>query len=301
MTSARTSDLWWRNAVIYCLDVETFLDWDGDGVGDLAGLTERIDYLAGIGVGCVWLMPFYPSPSRDDGYDITDYYGVDERLGDLGEFAALIRTAKDRGLRVIVDLVVNHTSDRHPWFRKARASRTSPFRDFYVWVDEPPPQKPSDVVFPDAEDSIWTWDDKAEQWYLHHFYSHQPDLNTGNQRVRDELAKIAGFWLDLGVDGFRVDAVPFLLDEGAIPGDVGLDPHDFLEDFRSFVGRRKGDALLLGEVNLPADGLPKFFGEQGDELQLLFNFPVMEEMYLSLAREDARPLSKALTSRPPIH
>ena len=167
MTTARTSDLWWKNAVIYCLDVETFLDWDGDGIGDIRGLTERIDYLAGIGISCIWLMPFQPSPNRDDGYDITDFYGVDARLGTLGDFVTLIRTAKDRGMRIIVDLVVNHTSDQHPWFRDARSSPDSRFRDFYVWRDRPTRTPKASIVFPDAEDSIWAWDDKAEQWYLH--------------------------------------------------------------------------------------------------------------------------------------
>ena len=297
MSNARTSDLWWKTAVVYCLDVETFFDWDGDGTGDLTGLTERIDYLAGLGISCIWLMPFQPSPNRDDGYDITDYYGVDRRLGSLGDFVALVRTAKDRGLRVIIDLVVNHTSDRHPWFRAARASRTSEFRDFYVWADKPPAKPKAEVVFPDAEDSIWTYDDKAGQYYLHHFYSHQPDLNIGNPTVRDEIAKVIGFWLELGVDGFRMDAVPFLLETGGITGDVALDPHDFLRDLRSFVARRRGDAVLLGEVNLPADDLPQYFGgADGDEVQLLFNFPLMQATYLSFARQDATALAAALTN-----
>ena len=295
MTTARTSDLWWKNAVVYCLDVETFLDWNDDGIGDLVGLTERIDYLAGIGVSCLWLMPFQPSPNRDDGYDITDYYGVDERLGNLGDFVGLIRTAKDRGIRVIIDLVVNHTSDKHPWFRAARSSPSSPFRDYYVWVDEPPAEPKSEVVFPDAEDSIWAWDDKAGQYYLHHFYSHQPDLNIANPKVREEMAKIVGFWLELGVDGFRVDAVPFLLETGGIAGQVELDPHDFLRDLRSFMSRRRGDVMMLGEVNLPHKDLQLFFGgPDGDEVQVLFNFILMQSIYLAFAREDARPIAKAL-------
>ena len=295
MTTARTSDLWWKNAVIYCLDVETFLDWDGDGTGDLVGLTERIDYLAGIGVSCLWLMPFQPSPNRDDGYDIVDYYGVDDRLGSLGDFVGLIRTAKDRGMRVIVDLVVNHTSEKHPWFRAARSSPSSPFRDYYVWADEPPDEPKNEVVFPDAEDTIWTWDEKAGQYYLHHFYSHQPDVNIANPEVRDEIAKIAGYWLELGVDGFRVDAVPFLFELGGTAGDVDLDPHEMLRDLRGFMARRRGDSMLLGEVNLEPKDLRGYFGgEDGDEIQLLFNFPLMQAIYLSLVREDAQPLAKAL-------
>jgi trehalose synthase len=294
MTSGRTSDLWWKNAVIYCLDVETFLDWDGDGIGDIRGLTERVDYLAGIGISCLWLMPFQPSPNRDDGYDVVDYYGVDPRLGSLGDFVTLIRTAKDRGMRVIIDLVVNHTSDKHPWFREARSSPDNRFRDFYVWRDRPTRTSKASIVFPDAEDSIWAFDDKAERWFLHHFYSHQPDLNIGNQRVRDEIAKIAGFWLELGVDGFRVDAVPFLIDTSQVP-DVNLDPHEILRQLRSFISRRRGDGLLLGEVNLEPEQLIDFFGgEDADEVNLLFNFTLMQAIWLSLARQDAEPLAEAL-------
>ncbi len=294
MTTARTSDLWWKNAVIYCLDVETFLDWDGDGIGDIRGLTERVDYLAGIGVSCLWLMPFQPSPNRDDGYDVVDYYGVDPRLGSLGDFVTLIRTAKDRGMRVIIDMVVNHTSDKHPWFREARSSPDNRFRDFYVWRDRPTRTSKASIVFPDAEDSIWAFDDKAGQWFLHHFYSHQPDLNIGNQQVRDEIAKIAGFWLELGVDGFRVDAVPFLIDTSEVP-DVDLDPHEILRQLRSFISRRRGDGLLLGEVNLEPEQLIDFFGgEDADEVNLLFNFTLMQAIWLSLARQDAEPLAEAL-------
>ena len=301
MSKAHDSDLWWKNAVIYCLDVETYLDSNGDGIGDLPGLIERIDYLAGMGISCIWLMPFYPSANRDDGYDITNYYAVDERLGTLGDFVVLIRAARDRGIRVIVDLVVNHTSDKHPWFKAARSSRTSPFRDFYVWRDEPPKQPAGDVVFPDAEDSIWAFDKKTEQYYLHHFYSHQPDLNIANPAVREEIARIAGFWLELGVDGFRVDAVPFLLETRGIPDAPHLDPHLLLKEIRAFISRRKGEAMMLGEVNLPVQDLVSYFGEQpGDEIQLLFGFTVMQAAYLSFARCDAGPLRKALDALPPI-
>ena len=301
MSASRTSDLWWKNGIIYCLDVETFLDTDGDGTGDLAGLTDRVDYLAGIGVSCIWLMPFYPSPNRDDGYDITDYYAVDPSLGNLGDLVAFVRTAKDRGMRIIVDLVVNHTSDQHPWFRESRRSKDNPKRDWYVWAEEEPTQPHAEVVFPDAEDSIWTKDDKTGEWYLHHFYSHQPDLNIGNPAVRQEIAKIAGFWLQLGVDGFRVDAVPFLIDTeatGAV-GEISLDPHEMIRDLRSFMSRRRGDSALLGEVNLPPEDLVEFFGD-GDELELLFDFPLMQAMYLALARCDAGPIRGALEARPEI-
>jgi trehalose synthase len=297
---ARTSDLWWKNAVIYCLDVETFLDWNGDGTGDLAGLTERVDYLAGIGVSCIWLMPFYPTPNRDDGYDITDYYAIDPRLGSFGDFVGFVRTAKDRGLRVIIDLVVNHTSDKHPWFKASRSSKESPYRDWYVWAEKPPKAPKAEVVFPDAEDSIWAKDPKTGEWFLHHFYSHQPDLNIANPEVRDELMKIAGFWLELGVDGFRVDAVPFLIETGGAKaaGDVALDPHEVLRDLRSFISRRAGSSMMLGEVNLAPKDLVTYFGDD-DELQVLFDFPLMQATYLALARADAGPIRDALASRPP--
>src|SRR5918994_1094836 len=251
-----TSDLWWKTAVIYCLDIETFLDWNGDGIGDIQGLANRIDYLADLGVTCLWLMPFYPTPERDDGYDITDFYGVDSRLGNHGDVVELIRTARDRGIRVIADLVVNHTSDQHPWFKSARSSKNSPYRDYYVWRSDPPPDTSKETVFPDKEHSIWELDEKTGEYFLHRFYKHQPDLNVANPAVRDEIAKVVGFWLEVGLSGFRVDAVPFLLETtGATDQEV-------------------------------------------DEFAMQFDFIGMQNLYLSLARQDARPLARALTQRP---
>ncbi|MBA2280604.1 MAG: alpha-amylase family protein [Acidimicrobiia bacterium] len=303
MSLRATSDRWWKGAIMYCLDVETFLDWDGDGVGDLAGLTERIDYLAGLGVSVLWLMPFHPSPDLDDGYDISDFYAVDPRLGTLGEFVEVIRAAESRGMRVIIDLVVNHTSIEHPWFQASRSSRDSPYRDWYVWVDEPPAE-PMEEVFPGEQGGTWTWDATAGQWYMHRFYDFQADLNVANPAVRQEIARIMGFWLQLGVSGFRVDAVPFLLEHQGIPNlgeEAGRDPHRYLKELRAFLQRRRGDAILLGEVNLPPADQRVFFGdEDGDELHLVFQFSIMQRAYLALARGDGRVLEAAFAELPEV-
>jgi trehalose synthase len=297
-----TSDLWWKTAVIYCLDVQKYLDLDGDGLGDFGGLAERIDYLADLGVTCLWLMPFYPTSDRDDGYDVTDFYGVDPRLGTHGDLVEIIRTAKDRGMRVIVDLVVNHTSDQHPWFKAARSSKDSPYRDYYVWQEHPPKDTADEVIFPDKEKSIWEYDEKTGEYYLHRFYKHQPDLNVTNPKVRDEIAKMMGFWMQLGISGFRVDAVPFLLDEQGTSKEENErfhDPHSYLRSLRAFLGRRTGEAILLGEVNLPhQDQMVYFGGDAADELTMQFDFVTMQALYLALAREDAGPLAKSLQGRP---
>ena len=296
-----TSDAWWKNAFIYCLDVETFYDFDGDGCGDLTGLTERLDYLSGMNVSCVWLMPFYPSANKDDGYDITDFYAVDPALGTLGDFVEFVRTAHDRGIRVIADFVMNHTSNQHPWFQSARSSRDSPYRDFYVWRDDKPEEKPGDVVFPDQENSNWAWDEQAGQYYLHRFYSHQPDLNVANPEVRDELAQVMAFWIKQGLSGFRVDAVPFLIEPTGLPDGAVHDPHKLLRDLRAFLDRRDGEAALLGEVNLPAGQQREFLGdEDGDELHVVLDFLGNQALYLALARGDAAPLAEALRTFPDI-
>ena len=246
MRLSPTSDLWWKNAVIYCLDVETFRDADGDGCGDLAGLIERIDHVAQLGATCVWLMPLYPTPNQDDGYDITDYLGVDPRLGDLGDVAEAIRHANDRGLRVLADLVFNHTSVEHPWFQAARASRESPYRDYYLWTDDPASVRGT------TEDN-WTWDEQAGQHYMHRFQPFQPDLNIVNPAVREQITKTVGFWLKLGVSGFRMDAVPFMLEEvGGDQPDSG-DSRRWLHALREYAGRRRAGAMLMGEVNVAVD------------------------------------------------
>ena len=293
-------DLWWKNAVIYCLDVELFADGDGDGCGDFPGLTGKVDYLAGLGVTCIWLMPFYPTPNKDNGYDITDFYGVDPRLGTLGDLVEFLHAARERGIRVIADLVVNHTSDQHPWFQSARADEHSPWRDFYVWADEQPDGPPG-VVFPDAEDSNWDYDEVAGKWFLHRFYSHMPDLNIASPRVRDEISKIVGYWLELGMSGFRVDAAPFVIELAGTEAERGQDPHDFLVDLRAFLNRRRGDAVLLAEANLPPEDQRRFFGDEGgDEMHMLFNFVLNQHVFLALVRQDPAPIVKALRELPPV-
>jgi maltose alpha-D-glucosyltransferase/alpha-amylase len=293
-------DLWWKNAVIYCLDVELFADGNGDGCGDFPGLTGKVDYLAGLGVTCIWLMPFYPTPNKDNGYDISDFYGVDPRLGSLGDLVEFLRAARERGIRVIADLVVNHTSDQHPWFQSARADERSPFRDFYVWADEQP-EGPQGVVFPDAEDSNWDYDEVAGKWFLHRFYSHMPDLNIANPRVRDEINKIVGYWLELGLSGFRVDAAPFVIELAGTEAERGQDPHDFLVNLRAFLNRRRGDAILLAEANLPPEDQRRFFGDEGgDEMHMLFNFVLNQHVFLALVRQDPAPIVEALRELPPV-
>lgn len=289
---------WYKNAVVYSLDVETFMDADGDGIGDFRGLTQRLDYLAGLGITCLWLLPFYPSPNRDNGYDVMDYYSIDPRLGTLGDFVEFVHQARDRGIRVLVDLVINHTSIQHPWFQEARKDRNSKYRAYYVWADDPQPN-PSLIAFPTEEDSIWEYDDQAGAYYLHHFYKEQPDLNIGNPEVREEILRIMGFWLALGVSGFRVDAAPFVVEDIGIENASPEELQHFLQQMHEFVASRCRDAILLAEANVSPEKIPVYFGE-GDRMQMLFSFLLNQQMFLALARQEANPLIDGLKLLPDI-
>ncbi|WP_394289081.1 alpha-amylase family protein [Microbacterium sp.] len=300
------ADRWWRTAVYYCLDVQVFQDSDGDGTGDLQGLATRIHDLADLGVTCLWLMPLYPTADRDDGYDITDFFAVDPRLGTLGDLVEVIRVARAHGMRVILDFVMNHTSSKHPWFVQARSSRTDPKRDWYVWRDEPP-ANPDPPVFPGEEVSTWTRDEKTGQYYLHHFRAHQPDLNVAHPDVQQQIERNLGLWLELGVSGFRIDAVPFLFSgaghhQTAPDAAPQYDAHTHLRAIQRFVALRAGDAVLLGEVNLTHEEQLEWFDAKGDSsgLHLQFDFVTMQQLYLSLARADAEPVRRALAERPEL-
>jgi maltose alpha-D-glucosyltransferase/alpha-amylase len=292
------ADLWYKNAVIYNCDVRTYLDSNGDGVGDFRGLARRLDYLQGLGITAIWLMPFYASPDKDDGYDITDYYSVDPRYGTLGDFVEFAAAAKQRGIRIICDLVVNHTSDQHPWFKEARSSKNSKRRDWYVWS----PQRPRDwnkgMVFPGVQKSTWTRDTESGEWYFHRFYDFQPDLNTSNPEVQAEIRRIMGFWLQLGVSGFRMDAVPFVIGKKG-PNVKPFEQYDMLRDLREFLSWRSEDAILLAEANVQPRTDLEYFGEVGERMQMMFNFQVNQHLFYALAAADAPTLAKAMERTKP--
>jgi maltose alpha-D-glucosyltransferase/alpha-amylase len=314
-------DLWYKNAVFYCLDVATFMDADGDGVGDFEGLLRRLDYLSGLGITALWLQPFQPSPNRDDGYDTKDYYGVDPRLGSLGDFVEFCQQAKQRGIRVIIDLVINHTSDQHPWFKAARSQPDSRYRDYYYWSKKKPAGANTGMVFPGLQKSTWSYDAQARAYYYHRFFPFQPDLNIENPAVQEEIRKIMGFWLQLGVSGFRVDAVPFIIEttpqsdwqvrhaaqQAEAAKRAGLPApkpkprsrkpemnFDYLRELHDFLQWRTGDGILLAEANvIPADSV-KYFGPEGDRMHMILNFQANQNMFYALATGDCRPLIKAL-------
>ena len=292
---------WYRTGVFYSLDVGVFQDANGDGVGDFQGLMARLDYLGRLGVSTIWLNPIYPSPRRDGGYDITDYYDLHPRLGSLGDFATMMHEAGERGIRVMLDLVVNHTSDQHPWFQSARSDPNSPFRGWYVWSETEPPDRFEGMVFPGIENETWTYDEVAHAWYRHRFYRFEPDLNTDNPAVREEIQKIAMFWLGLGVSGFRIDAAPFLIESRTSP--TRHRDYAFLRDLRESLSWHRGDSVMLAEANVSDDELREYFGQADGtaaRVLMVFAFRLNQALILALARQDARPVAATLHELPSL-
>jgi maltose alpha-D-glucosyltransferase/alpha-amylase len=294
-----TDDLWYKDAIFYELHVKAFYDSNGDGIGDFRGLIEKLDYLQELGVNCIWILPFYPSPLKDDGYDVADYYGVNPDYGTLQDVKQFLKEAHRRNFRVMFDLVMNHTSDQHPWFQEARADRKSPRRNYYVWSDTDQRYKDARIIFTDTERSNWTWDPVAQQYYWHRFFSHQPDLNFDSSRVRRSMFKVLRHWLDLGIDGFRTDAVPYLFEREGTNCENLPETHAYLKEVRREIDRNYQGRILLAEANQwPADVRP-YFGD-GDEFHMAFNFPVMPRIFMALRREDRRPIIDIIAQLPAI-
>jgi maltose alpha-D-glucosyltransferase/alpha-amylase len=290
---------WYKDAVIYQLHVRTFCDSNGDGIGDFVGLTQRLDYLQELGTNTIWLLPFYPSPLRDDGYDIADYTTVHPSYGTLDDFKAFLTAAHNRGLRVVIEMVMNHTSDQHPWFQEARSSRDNPKRDWYVWSDTDTKYQGVRIIFIDTELSNWTWDPVSKSYYWHRFFSHQPDLNFDNPDVFEAMWEIMRFWLDMGVDGFRLDAVPYLVEREGTSCENLPETHAIIKQVRKRLDEFYPGRMLLAEANQwPAD-VCAYFGD-GDEFHAAFHFPLMPRMFMAVKLEDRKPIIEILDQTPPI-
>ena len=299
MSLSRVPD-WYKDAIFYEVHVKAFMDGNGDGMGDFSGLTARLDYLRDLGVDCLWLLPMYASPLRDDGYDIADFYTLHPSYGTVAEFRTLLDAAHARGLRVIADLVMNHTSDQHPWFQASRASATSPFADYYVWSETDQRYRDARIIFVDTEKSNWTWDATRRAYYWHRFFSHQPDLNYDNPAVREAMLKVMRFWLDQGLDGFRCDAVPYLIEREETNGENLPETHAVLREFRAVIDREYGgDRVLLGEANQWPEDVRPYFGN-GDEFHMAFHFPLMPRLYMALRLEERLPIVDIFTHTPAI-
>jgi len=297
---AGTDPLWFKDAVIYELHVKAFFDSNGDGIGDFRGLTEKLDYVADLGVNTIWLLPFYPSPFRDDGYDVSDYHNINPAYGTRQDFRALVREAHKRNLRVITELVVNHTSDQHPWFQAARrAPKGSEKRNFYVWSDDPNRYAGTRIIFTDTEKSNWTWDEVAQQYFWHRFFSHQPDLNFDNPRVRQAVIRTMRFWLDMGVDGFRLDAIPYLIERDGTSNENLRETHEVIKEIRARLDEKYTGKLLLAEANMWPEDVREYFGD-GDECHMAYHFPLMPRMYMAIAQEDRHPVVEIMQQTPDI-
>ena len=293
------NNLWYKNAVFYEISVRAFKDSNGDGHGDLRGLTEKLDYLQTLGVDCVWIMPIYPSPLRDDGYDIADYYSVDKTYGSLDDLKVLIEAAHQRNIRIVMDLVLNHTSDQHPWFQSSRMDKNSPYRDYYVWSDDNTRYKDTRIIFVDTEPSNWTWDEQAGQYFWHRFYATQPDLNFDNPKVQAEMLNVARFWLELGIDGFRADAVPYLIErEGTNCANLP-ETHVYLKQLRAFMDEHYPGRILLCEANQWPEDVRPYFGD-GDEFHMGFHFPIMPRIYMALKKGRFEDMEAIMNRTPAI-
>ncbi|HBY07811.1 MAG TPA: trehalose synthase, partial [Chloroflexi bacterium] len=297
-------DLWYKDAVFYEVYIRAYHDSNADGHGDLAGLTEKLDYLKELGVDCLWLLPIYPSPLKDDGYDIADYYGVHSTYGSVDDFKTLVDEAHARGLRIIADLVLNHTSDQHPWFQAARQDKDSPYRDYYVWSDSDQKYTGTRIIFTDTEPSNWSWDEAAEQYFWHRFFATQPDLNFDNPAVREEMKKVAKFWLDMGIDGFRADAVPYLIEREGTGNENLPETHEYLKELRAFIDQHYPGRVLLCEANMWPEDVRPYFGDPSipgqAEFQMGFHFPIMPRIFMALKKGDVSDMVEIINRTPPI-
>ncbi len=299
MLLSQDENLWYKDAVIYQLHVRTFCDSNGDGVGDFRGLTSKLDYLQELGINAIWLLPFFPSPLRDDGYDIADYTSVHPAYGSLQDFKDFLAAAHNRRIRVITEMVVNHTSDQHPWFQEARRSRENPKRDWYVWSDTDSRYHGVRIIFVDTEMSNWAWDPISKSYYWHRFFSHQPDLNYDNPAVREAIWEVMKFWLDIGVDGFRLDAVPYLIERDGTSCENLPETHEIIRDFRRRIDFAFPGKMLLAEANQRPADVRAYFGN-GDEFHMAFHFPLMPRIFLAVKLEDRKPIIEILEQTPQI-
>ena len=299
--SKQPHSLWYKDAIFYEVSPRAFKDGNGDGIGDFVGLTACLPYIADLGVNCIWLLPMYPSPLRDDGYDIADYFGIHPDLGTMDDFKAFLAEAKKCNLRVIADLVVNHCSDQHPWFQEARKGPDNPYHDYFVWSDDPEKYGEARIIFTDTEKSNWTWDEEARQFYWHRFYSSQPDLNYDNPKLVEEMLNVFTFWMDLGLDGFRVDAVPYLYEREGTNCENLPETHQYLRKLRAYMDEKYPEAILLGEANQwPEDVLPYFGTAEEPEFHLSFHFPIMPRLYQAIRQEDRGSLEWIIKRTPDI-
>ena len=290
---------WYMNAIFYEVHVRAFCDSNHDGIGDIPGLISKLDYIKDLGVDCIWILPIYPSPLKDDGYDIADYYGVHPDYGTIDDFKTLIKEAHHRGLRVIADLVLNHTSDQHPWFQQSRSDPNSKYRDYYVWSETDDKYSDARIIFLDTEDSNWTFDEKAGLYFWHRFYASQPDLNYDNPAVMEEMRQVMKFWLDMGIDGFRADAVPYLIEREGTNCENLPETHEILKSFRTFLDEHYQDKVLLAEANQWPEDVLAYFGD-GDEFHMGFHFPVMPRIFMAMRKDDAGPIHWIMGQTPAI-